>query len=172
MFRLFLFLRHLNKSSRNKLTSLLFPPPTSCLYILLTQSKTHTHKFMSPVPPPSSFSPGGVPPRCRPFSKPTKTKQKKPWKCVFYFYLYFFKSSPFSYIIHGNISIRDSYVVVVFFPVCVLHRVCLVCVFEFSFPTIKNKFSRRREKEKEKEKKKKKTLGGLCCAAEVVWSKK
>jgi hypothetical protein len=33
-------------------------------------------------------------------------------------------------------------------------------VFEFSFPTIKNKFSRRREKEKEKEKKKK-NFGGL-----------
>jgi hypothetical protein len=67
-------LRHLNKSSRNKLTSLVFPPPPPffILFLILslshTQSKQHTHKFMSPVSP---LYPGGTPPRCRPFFQQT-----------------------------------------------------------------------------------------------------
>ena len=51
-------------------------------------------------------------------------------------------------------------------------------LFEFSFPTIKNKFKRGGKKKKREgrlKKKKQKTLGGLCVlrsTAEVVWSKK
>ena len=70
-----LILRHLKKSSRNKLTSFVFPPPpllhsfSYSLFLSHTQSKQHTHKFMSPVSPP--LYPGGTPPRCRPFSQQT-----------------------------------------------------------------------------------------------------
>lgn len=183
-------MRHLNKSNRNKLTSLFSSPSYFFSYFLFSHVYTKLTNLCHRSSPPPSFFPLRAARRSMPpiffFKKQKKQKNTKALKMYIFIYLIFLFGCclfvfppeslslkvPFLYnTIHGNISIHVSCVLVFFF--CLSRRAAYVCVclclnsVFFFFSTIKNKIQGKKKGRRDE-----KLWGAVCVAQRRLFGRR